>query len=182
MGAMDTTELLKFVLEPDRLAVLGSLAVRPATVDELVATTGQRRRAVVESVAVLVRGGIATDDGGRYHLCRERLRELARDLPQPAPPAREVMLGMTNDEQAVLARFFRGKRLLEIPATRSKRLVVLERLALEFEPGRRYPEKEVNGILALWHPDYAALRRHLVDEQLLDRAEGEYWRSGGRVE
>ncbi len=89
---------------------------------------------------------------------------------------------MTADEQAVLSRFFRGTRLLEIPSQRSKRLVVLERLALEFEPGRRYSEKEVTGVLALWYPDYAALRRYLVDEGFLDRAAGEYWRSGGRVD
>jgi hypothetical protein len=60
--------------------------------------------------------------------------------------------------------------------------VVLERLALEFEPGRRYPEREVNGVLSLWHPDYARLRRALVDERFMDRAAGVYWRSGGRVD
>jgi hypothetical protein len=47
---------------------------------------------------------------------------------------------------------------------------------------RRYDEKEVNGILALWYPDYASLRRYLVDEGYLDRAGGQYWRSGGRVD
>ena len=58
----------------------------------------------------------------------------------------------------------------------------LTRLALEFEPGMRYPEREVNQILRRFHPDYAALRRYLVDEGLLSRGEGEYWRSGGPVE
>ncbi|CAN5277161.1 hypothetical protein BH23ACT9_BH23ACT9_36010 [soil metagenome] len=85
-------------------------------------------------------------------------------------------------EQEVLGRFTSGNRLTEMPAKRSHRLVVLERLALEFEPGRRYPEPEVNGMLSLWHPDYAMLRRALVDERYLDRAEGVYWRSGGRVD
>jgi hypothetical protein len=37
---------------------------------------------------------------------------------------------------------------------------------------------EVFGAL---HPDYAALRRYLVDEELMDRAGGEYWRIGGPV-
>jgi hypothetical protein len=70
---------------------------------------------------------------------------------------------------------------VELPAHRSKRLVVLERLALEFEPGRRYEEAEVNALLGRIHPDHATLRRALVDESFLDRAEGRYWRSGGRV-
>ncbi len=31
------------------------------------------------------------------------------------------------------------------------------------------------------YPDYATLRRCLVDEGLLTRADGVYWRTGGRV-
>jgi hypothetical protein len=89
---------------------------------------------------------------------------------------------MSGDEQAVLARFFRGVQLVEVPAQRAKRLVVLERIALDFEPGRRYAEHEVNELLAIRHPDYATLRRYLVDEGFLDREAGEYWRAGGRVD
>ena len=50
------------------------------------------------------------------------------------------------------------------------------------EPGVRYPEREVNALLAVWHPDVAALRRYLVDEGLLTREAGVYWRSGGWVD
>jgi hypothetical protein len=56
---------------------------------------------------------------------------------------------------------------------------VLDLLAQEFEPGRRYSEKAVNLALGRWHADTAALRRYLVDEGFLDRAGGEYWRTGG---
>jgi hypothetical protein len=61
-------------------------------------------------------------------------------------------------------------------------LIILERLALEFEPGVRYPEREVNRILRPFHDDHITLRRYLVDEGFLSRERGEYWRSGGRVE
>ena len=44
----------------------------------------------------------------------------------------------------------------------------------------RYPEREVNFTLQLWYPDYAALRRYLVDAGFLARADGVYWRIGGR--
>ena len=36
--------------------------------------------------------------------------------------------------------------------------------------------------LAQVHPDTAALRRYLVDEGLMSRRGGEYWRAGGTVE
>jgi hypothetical protein len=44
----------------------------------------------------------------------------------------------------------------------------------------RYAERDVSLALQLWHPDYAALRRYLVDEGFLTRADGVYWRTGGR--
>jgi hypothetical protein len=90
--------------------------------------------------------------------------------------------GMDDGERRVLSRFFVGRTLTKIPVGRTKRRVVLERLALEFEIGRRYPESAVNDALRAFHPDFAALRRYLVDEELLDRADGVYWRSGGRTE
>jgi hypothetical protein len=47
---------------------------------------------------------------------------------------------------------------------------VLEQLADLFEPNHRYPEAEVNSRLEAVHPDYAALRRYLVDESFMNRA------------
>ena len=90
--------------------------------------------------------------------------------------------GMDDAERRVLSRFFVGRTLTKIPVGHAKRRVVLERLALEFEIGHHYPESAVNDVLRAFHPDVAALRRYLVDEQLLDRADGVYWRSGGRTE
>jgi hypothetical protein len=59
---------------------------------------------------------------------------------------------------------------------------VLERVAIEFEPGVRYDEKEVNVIVGRFLNEYAALRRSLIDEGFLARDHGEYWRVGGRVD
>ncbi|WP_222710317.1 DUF2087 domain-containing protein [Quadrisphaera setariae] len=73
-------------------------------------------------------------------------------------------------------------RLTSIPVKRAKRLVVLDLIARVFEPGERYPELEVNALLRAFHDDVAALRRYLVDEGFLDRADGVYWRTGGSVD
>ena len=106
----------------------------------------------------------------------------AVSLPQEAPADPEVLAAgeWTADEAQILARFVSGRRLTEIPTARAKRRIVLERLAQEFEPGIRYAEAEVNFTLQLWYPDYAALRRYLVDEGFMTRADGMYWRTGGR--
>jgi hypothetical protein len=89
---------------------------------------------------------------------------------------------VTPTEESVLRTFFRNGRPTEIPPKRSKRRMVLERIALEFEPGRRYDEKEVNATVARYFTDHAALRRTLVDEGFLDRDHGEYRRAGGAVD
>lgn len=178
---MDPFDFLRTLLDPDRLAVVGALAAAPRTAAELASATGQRDRDVLVTLGPLVQAGIVGRDGDRYRLVRAALRELAQALPQPEAPAGRVSSGMSADEQAVLGRFFQGERLTEIPAHRAKRRVVLERVALDFEPGVHYPEPAVTAMLQRYHPDYAALRRYLVDEGFLDRAAGEYWRAGGRV-
>ncbi len=180
---MTPEEFAKFALDRGRLSVLGLLALGDRTTDELVGQTGHDRREVLEWIGLLAVEGLVEKGGSsRWHLREEGLIAVADRLPKPAPPSPRVMFGMTTAEQEVLARYTSGNRLTEIPSKRSHRLVVLERLALEFEPGRRYPEAEVNGIVSLWHPDYARLRRALVDERFMDRAQGVYWRSGGRVD
>lgn len=73
-------------------------------------------------------------------------------------------------------------RLASIPTKISKRLVVLDLVAQDFELGEIYPEAQVNEILKRRHPDHAALRRYLVEEGFLDRRDGTYWRCGGTVE
>src|SRR5713226_1139677 len=69
-------------------------------------------------------------------------------------------------------------RLLSIPAQRKKRLAVLRWLVEDFQPGRRYPEAEVNQIISRRHPDFATLRRYLVDGELMQRERSVYWRTG----
>ena len=152
----------------------------PLDIDEtahrLSMTVGQVRRAVSR----LVEAGLLDEN---LSLDRSVLRALAASLPQEEPVSAEVLEGpWTQSEKQILGKYFVGTRLTEIPVSRSARTVVLERLASEFEVGLRYSEKQVNSTIQTFHPDYAALRRYMVDEGFLTRAEGSYWRSGGRVD
>lgn len=83
-----------------------------------------------------------------------------------------------RDREAVLRAFLAADgSLCSIPTKIRKRLVVLDRLAQEFEPGERYTETDVNNRLRAFHPDVAALRRYLVEEGFVDREAGVYWRT-----
>jgi hypothetical protein len=81
-----------------------------------------------------------------------------------------------------LRPFVRDGRIVTMPAKRAKRRLLLDRVAQEFEPGRRYREAEVNAVLKTLCDDHAALRRYLVDEELMSRESGVYWRTGGTVD
>lgn len=82
-------------------------------------------------------------------------------------------------DERVLENFVDASgKLTAIPVQRKKRMVVLRWLVEDFQPGRRYPEADVNRILSRRHADFWALRRFLVDEDLLQRRRGVYWRTG----
>jgi hypothetical protein len=86
--------------------------------------------------------------------------------------------GAARWEERVLATFLVDGRLTNVPAKRKKRMVVLRWLADHFRPAERYPEAQVNEILRRYHEDPATLRRLMVDEHLMQRARGLYWRAG----
>lgn len=177
---MTPTEYLRLALDPVRLAVLGSAVRGPIDADVLADELSTSKREVLEAIARLGQAGLVATDG---RLDVEALRRVGRQLPDLEPASDAVTDGpWTGEETDVLRRFFEGDRLKEIPAQRSKRLVILERLVQEFEPGVRYPERQVNFTLQMIHPDYAALRRYMVDEGLMTRADGVYWRTGGRYD
>jgi hypothetical protein len=96
-------------------------------------------------------------------------------VPEIQPDA--VIDALASDPK--LRGFVRDGRIERIPAKMSRRRALLDIVAQGFEPGVRYPETVVDDFLRKLHPDHAALRRYLVDEEFLDRANNEYWRIGG---
>ena len=175
---LEPRDFLSVTVDPLRLAVLGHAAVGPVDIARLAVDLGIGERKLQEIVGKLVGSGLLRRD---LTLDRDALRAVAQSLPKDAPIDPDLIAqGWTEDEARTLSKFFTGSRLKQIPTQHAKRLVVLERLAQEFEPGRRYQEKEVDFTLQLFYADYATLRRYLIDEQLMSRADGVYWRTGGR--
>lgn len=179
----EAATLLGLLTDDDRLRVVGALALGARTATEVAEAAGLPVTRAGRALARLTTGGLVERDLGAksqehtYRLLPERFRDALESLERPAPKTPDSGLGPDADK--VLKAFLRHGRLTSIPAARSKRLVVLDYLAGLFEPGEAYPEDVVNERLAAFHPDYAALRRYMVDDEFLHRRDGFYWRAGG---
>ncbi len=180
MGA-DAAGIVGHLAHPDRRRVLAALILGSSTADDIKRATGLGTRAVMTSLTRLVDSDLVLhDNDGNYWLVEDAFRVAVIDAQAAAPP--DDLGDVPADAARVLRAFIRDGRLTSIPAQHAKRLVLLDVLAQEFEPGQRYSERQVNRMLRKWHDDTAALRRYLVDDGFLDREAGEYWRSGGSVD
>ncbi|SFL68553.1 DUF2087 domain-containing protein [Geodermatophilus ruber] len=177
---MDAATIAGLLADPARLKVVAALALGAGTIEEVAAAAGLSLKDVALAARRLARAGLVRRDLHQLELLTDRFGAAARAAAASAPAPEP--LSADPSEAAVLSAFVRDGRLVSIPAQRSKRRVVLEHLVRVFDVGVRYPEREVNALLAVWHPDTAALRRYLVDEGLLSREPGVYWRSGGWVD
>jgi len=178
MAEATTLGLLRAVLDPVRLAVLGASVTGAVDITAMSATLNVPRAEIARAVGSLRSSGLLRPDGT---LDSESLRTVARSLPDRTGGRGAPVEGPWSDTEAqILGRFFADGRLVEIPAAAKKRRIVMEKIALEFEPGRRYSERQVNLTIQLIHDDYAAIRRYMIDEGFMDRADGAYWRTGGR--
>jgi hypothetical protein len=176
-------DILRSLADPERLAIAGALARADASGPALAQDLDLPLARVRKHLNRLAAAGVVrlAENRATYRLDAETLRWAAEQVGPPREAG--LALGAANEnEESVLKAFFRGGRLREIPSKGSKRRIVLERVALEFEPGVRYDEREVNAVVGRFFNDHAALRRYLVDEGFLERNHGEYWRAGGRVD
>jgi hypothetical protein len=175
----DAAAIAGLLADDDRRAVVAALVLGSTTVPDVVQATGLSARAAATALARLVDGELVVrGDDGSHLLLGEAFRRAAI-AAAPARPEPDPTGDVPEDAARVLRTFLRGGRLTSIPMQQAKLRIVLDRLAQEFEPGHRYPEREVNRILRAFHEDVAALRRHLVDQEFLTREAGVYWRSGG---
>jgi hypothetical protein len=170
--------LIGLLAEPRRMRAFAAVVLGATTVREVADRSGLSVREAAEALRRLADGGLVPA-GEPYETYVDVLKESAREsaASRPSPEA----LDPDAARAAVLRAFVVDGRLVSIPAAHRKRRIVLEHIAVVFEPGLKYPEREVDAVLRAWHPDHAALRRYLVDEMLLARDAGVYWRTGEPV-
>jgi predicted transcriptional regulator len=186
MGQEEFELLLNFfkaLSNESRLKIIGILANRECTVGELAAMLDLKEPTVSQHLMMLKYVGLVNvrPEGNHrvYSFNSQALAGMSKEVF-----SREGLASLVEDfeevgdawERKVLKTFFEGDRLTRFPASDKKMQVIIKWLADKFEEGRRYTEKEVNEILTRFNPDYATLRRQLIEYGYMQREKSIYWR------
>lgn len=174
-------QLFKALGHPARLLIVNLMAAKPRHGEELAAILGLNPATVSHHLTKLAEAGLVVAKKDQYYqiysLVGDLLRKPLEDIISIPQAGVEQQVESDAYREKVLRTFIKRGRLTHIPAQRKKFQVVLEKILQEFEPERRYPEREVNHILLDYHDDVAALRRGMIDLGLMQRERGEYWRT-----
>jgi biotin operon repressor len=181
----DLLQFFKAMADETRLKMIGLLARESYSGEALAEIVGVKPATVSHHLAKLAEAGLvsARMDGHAklYTLRLDALHAMASRLLAPGTLPAEAAPDLDAFDRKVLADFRRPDGTLkQIPVQQKKLQAVLRHLVQEFEPGRRYPEKQVNALLGRYHADTASLRRALIEYRLMQRAGGVYWRTPGK--
>jgi hypothetical protein len=179
---MNENEMLNFaraLADADRLRIIGLLTQRSASLTGISADLGFHPADTRRHLEQLLQGGIVRSAEGFYELDTDALEKLARRQFEGERGLQTPETDPEKDRRKVLAAYLKADGTLrQIPADPARRQVILDYLINAFSVGANYSEKEVNLVLAQFHPDTAALRRALVDAGMLarERNGSRYWR------
>ena len=182
-----TEELLAFfraLADPNRLKIVALLAKEPLPVEQLAEMLGLSSSTVSHHLSTLAKLGLVSARAESYYsiyqLDLDALTRMSqRLLAEDTLPAVAADVDLDAYDRKVLKSYLSADgRLRAFPVQRKKQDVILRHVVKAFEPGRRYPEKQVNELLSQFNDDTARLRRDLVDSGLMQRqgGGGEYWR------
>ncbi|HET9909370.1 MAG TPA: metalloregulator ArsR/SmtB family transcription factor [Anaerolineales bacterium] len=181
------TELVTFfkaLADANRLKIVGLLAEKPYSVEELAALLNLKASTVSHHLSRLAEAELVTSRTESYYsvyqLDQSVLQEKARTMFSQNELSSVVadVDADAYDNKVIKDYSKRDGSLKTLPAQRKKLDAVLRHVVKSFESGKRYSEKRVNEILAGYYEDTATLRRELVGSGLMKRegGGGEYWR------
>jgi hypothetical protein len=173
--------IMKALADQSRLAIVNSLLERSQYVEEIAKRHDLAPSTVSFHLRKLEQAGLVSSRKEQYYVVFRANDEIfnttLREIVSAHPVSREHQDSRMDEyRRKVLEAFFRHGRLEKLPAQHKKRLIVLEQFALRFEPGHRYGEHEVTGLILPVFDDYCSIRRLLVDEGLIRRDGACYWR------
>jgi len=176
-------EFFKALADANRLKIVGLLAQKDFSVEQMAEILGIGSSTVSHHLSRLSKAGLVSAHAESYYnvytLNVERLESLSKELlAKNKLPSITENVDMDAYDQKVIKNYSNPDGTLKLIPTQQKKLsAILFFVAKNFEYGKKYSEKEVNQVLEKFHPDYAFLRRSLIDFKIMDReaSGGSYW-------
>jgi len=174
----------KALADATRLKLVGLLAQKESSVEELAATLEVSPSTVSHHLSKLAEIGLvsARADGyyNVYALQTDVLEGMAQKLlsANTLPAVAQDLDRKAYDRQVLKNYLAEDGTLIKIPSSRRKLDVVLNYIADKFAYERHYTEKEVNEVIGALNPDTSGLRRDLISSKHLAREKdgSAYWR------
>lgn len=182
MTDAEAIALFKCLADKSRLQILKSLAEEDMYVERLAERLGLSAATVSFHLKKLAEVGAVTSYKTQYYTMYALRAETfsARIIDILREESEEADAQAQRDaayRQKTIDAFFEYGKLKSIPAQRKKKRIILEEIVKVFEPGRIYPEREVNLIIADVHDDFCTIRRDMISEGLMARDQRGYWRT-----
>jgi predicted transcriptional regulator len=178
----------KALADANRLKIVGLLAEKPYSVEELAELLKLKPPTISHHLAKLVEAGLIKSHTESYYnvyrLDQSALEAKTRTMfsQQELSSVASEVDADAYDKKVIKDYGRRDGSLKTLPSQRKKLEAILRYVVKAFEVGKRYSEKQVNETLARYHADTATLRRELVGYGLMQRegGGGEYWRIDSR--
>ena len=174
----------KALADANRLKIVGLLAEKSYSVEELAALLKLRPSTVSHHLAKLLEAGLVRARSESYYnvyqLDQSALESKTRTMfsQQELSNVVSEVDADAYDKKVIKDYSRRDGSLKTLPSQRKKLEAILRYVVKAFDIRKRYSEKQVNEILSRYHEDTATLRRELVGFGLMQRegGGGEYWR------
>lgn len=182
--AADLLKFFKALADSNRLKIIGLLARESLSVEQLAEMLHLKPSTISHHLAKLAEAGLVSATASSYYniyqLEQKNMEKLAqRLLKLDTLPSIATDVDLDAYDRKVISDYLQPDgRLKTIPSQRKKLDVILKYLIEQFEPGKKFTERQINEILGRFHADTTSLRRELIAARLLGRSKDgrEYWR------
>ena len=174
----DTLGLFKALSDDTRLKILRALNEKDMYVELLAERLQLSAPTVSFHMKKLLAAGLVDVRREQYYTMYSLRRAvfgatLGNLVLESASPAGEAL----REEQyrrKVIRTFMPDGTCETLPAQVKKRMIIFREIFEQFEPGRSYPEKEVNAIISRVHGDFCTVRRAFIGLGWMQREKGVY--------
>jgi predicted transcriptional regulator len=179
--------LLKALADSSRLVIINSLMEKPQYVEELAERIDLAASTVSFHLKKLEEAHLVYKIKEQYYVIyhpntgifNSTLKEII-SMEKYDNILQEERI--TKYKNKILKTFIKHNKLIKIPVQYKKRLVILEEICRQFQPGKIYRENEIDEILESYYEDFTSLRRYLIDHQFLSRDNENYILFRGALE